>query len=183
MAVGRPLIGLISLILLAGGVLLQLLVILAGTSNSRPLNLVYFLQTTTAGIPGARNPSQWTPFYICGADGHGHNANCGKAIPALPFNPPGKSNFDTTRGIPVDFLGTHKYYYLSRFAFAFFLISLFFSVMALFTGLLALCTRLGAYLSSLTTFIALGFQLLAAALMTLVTLSPVVETFVILTYA
>jgi hypothetical protein len=163
--VARPILGLLSLILLAGGVLLQFFVILAGTSDHKPLNLVYFLQTTTNGIPGARNPSRWTPFYICGVV-DGHNGNCGKPVPALPFNPPGRSNFDTATGVPDDFLGTHKYFYLSRFAFVFFIISLFFSVIALFTSLLALCTRLGAYMSSFNTFVALFFQLLAAALMT-----------------
>jgi hypothetical protein len=161
----RPIISLLSLILLAGGVLFQFFVILAGTSSGRPENLIYFLETTTNGIPGARNPSRWTLFYICGVE-NGHNANCGKPVPALPFNPPGRSNFDTRIGVPDAFLGTHKYFYLSRFAFVFFIISLFFSVIGLFTGLLALCTRLGAYLSSLNTFIALFFQIIAASLMT-----------------
>lgn len=65
--------------------------------------------------------------------------------------------------------------------FAFYLISFLFANMALFTGLLALCSRLGGYrksfprhrvaadvnpVSALTTFIALFFQALAAALMT-----------------
>lgn len=61
---------------------------------------------------------------------------------------------------------THYYYYMSRFMFAFYLIALFFAVVAFFTGMLALCTRLGAYLSSLTTFMAFFFQALAASLMT-----------------
>jgi len=61
---------------------------------------------------------------------------------------------------------TNKFYYLSRFMFAFYLIALFFGACALSTGLLALCTRLGAYLSGLNALIALFFQTLAAALMT-----------------
>jgi len=161
----RPILGLVSLILLAGGILLQFLVILSGAINGSPVNKVYFLQSSTNGIPGARNPSRWTFFSICGVQ-NGHDGNCGAIVPALPFNPPGKSNFGTTTGVPDSFVGTHKYYYLSRFMFAFFIIALFFAVCALFTGLLALCTRLGAYMSSLTTFIALFFQALAAALMT-----------------
>lgn len=165
MAASRPIFGILSLILLAGAVLLQFFIVLAGSTNTTPINLVYFLETTTNGIPGARNPSRWTLFYICGADGS-RNANCGRPVPALPFNPPGRSNFDTTQGIPESFLGTNRYFYLSRFAFAFFLISLFFGVIALLTGVLALCTRLGAYLSSANAFIAMGFQTLFAALMT-----------------
>lgn len=50
--------------------------------------------------------------------------------------------------------------------FAFYLIAVFFTVIAFFSGFLAICARLGAYLSGLTTVIALFFQALAAALMT-----------------
>jgi len=57
-------------------------------------------------------------------------------------------------------------YYMSRCAWAFYLIALFFAVVALFTSLLALCTRLGAYLTGLTTFLAFAFQVIAASLMT-----------------
>lgn len=63
---------------------------------------------------------------------------------------------------------THKYYYLTRFMFAFILISLFFAACALFLGLLALCSRIGSYLSGLTCSVALFFQTLAASLMTYV---------------
>ena len=65
---------------------------------------------------------------------------------------------------------THKYYYLTRFLFAFHLIALFFAVCALFLGLLALCSRIGSFLSSFTCSIALFFQTLAASLMTYVLL-------------
>jgi len=164
--VARPILGVVSLILTAGAVLLQLLVILSGGVHGSPETLIYFLESSTNGIPGARNPSRWTYFAICGVDANGHNTNCGSRVPALPFNPPGKDNFGTTTGVPDAFVGTHKYYYLSRFAWVFFLIALLFAAIALFTGLLALCTRLGAYISSLTTFVALGFQTLACALMT-----------------
>lgn len=162
----RPIVGALSWILLGGAVLLQFFVLLAGTTSSKPENLIYFLETTTNGIPGARNPSRWTLFYICGANDAGHNDNCGAPVPALPFNPPGRSNFNTDVGVPEEFIGKNRYYLLSRFAFAFFLISLFFGVVALFTGVLALCTRLGSYLSSMNCFLAMGFQVLFAALMT-----------------
>lgn len=62
----------------------------------------------------------------------------------------------------------NHYYYLSRFMFAFFIISLFFSVVGLFASLLAFCSRLGSYLSGLTVAIALFFQIIAASLMTYV---------------
>lgn len=157
-------IGLVSLIILAGGILLQFLTILSGGNNSNPLNQFYFLEASTNGIPNARNPSRWTFFAICGVGANGHNENCGSTVPALPFDPP--RNFGTTENVPEQFIGTKQYYYMSRFMFAFYLIALFFAVVALFTGLLALCSRLGGYLSALNTAIALFFQTIAAALMT-----------------
>lgn len=158
-----PILGLISLILLGAGILFQFFVILSGVTNTTPLNRTYFLQVDTAGTSASRNPTRWTFFYICGA-ANGLNANCGAPVPALPFDPP--RNFGSTQGIPGAFIGTHHYYYLSRFMFAFYLIALFFATIAFFTGMLALCTRLGSYLSGLTVAVAAFFQALAAALMT-----------------
>jgi hypothetical protein len=158
-----PILAILSLILVGGGVLLQFFTILTGGVNSAPLNKFYFLEASTNGINNARNPSRWTFFAICGVEGS-LNANCGSPTPALPFDPP--RNFGTTNGVPESFIGTHTYYYLSRFMFAFYLIALFFAAIALLTGLLALVSRLGGYISSMTTFIALFFQSLAAALMT-----------------
>lgn len=144
---------------------MQIFTILSGAINSAPINQFYFLQAATNSIPNARNPSRWTFFAICGRDpSTGHNANCGAIVPALPFDPP--RNFGTTENVPQQFVGTHMYFYLSRFMFAFYLIALFFAACALLTGLLALCSRLGGYLSALTVSIALFFQTLAAALLT-----------------
>jgi hypothetical protein len=148
-----PILAIVSLILVAGGVLLQLLTILTGGVNSAPLDRFYFLQASTNGIANARNPSRWTFF-----------ANCGNVVPALPFDP--VRNFGTQQGVPQQFIGTNQYYYLSRFMFAFYLVALFFGAVALLTGLLALVSRLGGYISSMTTSVALFFQALAAALMT-----------------
>jgi hypothetical protein len=163
----RPFLALISLLLLAAAIVLEFFVILSGGVNSSPEDKVYFLQADTQGIPNARSPSRWTYWAICGADDFGgRNTNCGSAVPALPFSPTHPSNFDTTSGIPPQFIGTKHYYYLSRFAWVFYLIALLFSATALFTGLLALCTRFGAYLSGLTTFLAFFWQALASSLMT-----------------
>jgi hypothetical protein len=161
-----PILGLISLLLLAGGIVFQFFIILSGAVSGNPENQIYFLQSTTNGIsPQPRNPSRWTFFAICGVE-NGRNANCGSIVPALPFDPPSRSNFGTTNGVPDAFIGNNRYYYLSRFMFAFYLVALFFAVCALLTGLLALCTRLGAYLSGLNALLAFFFQALAAALMT-----------------
>jgi hypothetical protein len=56
-------------------------VILSGVTNSTPLNKTYFLQADTSSVNGARPISQWTYFYICGAD----NQDCGAAVPDLPI--------------------------------------------------------------------------------------------------
>jgi len=99
-----PILGLSSLIILAGGILLQFLVILSGGVNSNPENQTYFLEASNIGnIPNARNPSRWTFFAICGVDSNGRNANCGAPVPALPFDPP--RNFHTETNMPQQFIG------------------------------------------------------------------------------
>lgn len=162
MAITRPVLGLVAIILLAGGITMQFFIILSGLSP-RPENEIFFLQADTTGIPGAPNPARWTYLKICGISG-GNNANCGSAAADRPFDPP--RNFHTHTGIPAGFIGTHHFYYLSRFAWAFYLIALFFAVVAIFLSLLALFARLGAYLTSVFTILALFFQTLAASLMT-----------------
>ncbi|KAF2757335.1 SUR7-domain-containing protein [Pseudovirgaria hyperparasitica] len=164
MAAARPIVGLVSLIILAGGILLQFFIILSGSINSSPENLVYFLQATTNGISNARNPTRWTYFALCGVDGNNHNTDCGSPVPALPFDP--KRNFGTTDGIPESLMSGNRYYLLSRFSWVFFLVALIFSILTLLTALLALCSRLGAFLTSGLATLAFVFQALAAALMT-----------------
>jgi len=158
--------GLISLVFLAAAILFQFFIILSGGVSSMPEDMIYFLQADTAGIPNARNPSRWTFWSICGVDENGKNTDCGASVPALPFSPPSHSNFNTTSGVPDAFIGTKRYYLLSRFAWVFFLLALLFSAGAFLTGGLALCTRFGAYFSSMNTAIALFWQALAASLMT-----------------
>jgi hypothetical protein len=159
-------LALISLVFVAGAIVLQFFVVLSGGINTAPENRVYFLQASTSGIPNARDPSRWTYWAICGVGSNNLNANCGAPVPALPFSPTSSSNFDTTMGVPDQFIGTKHYYYLSRFAWVFFLVALIFAVTAFFTGVLALCTRFGAWFSSFNTFLAFFFQALATALMT-----------------
>jgi len=57
MAATRPLMVLLGLIFLAGGMLLQFLTVLSGGVKSFPENLIYFLEAGTNGIAGAPNPS------------------------------------------------------------------------------------------------------------------------------
>jgi SUR7/PalI family len=84
----------------------------------------------------------------------------------LSLDPPSHRNFDTTQDIPKQFIGTGKYFYMTRFMFAFMLIALFFAVCSFFTGMLALGSRIGSYLSGLLGMLALFFQSINASLMT-----------------
>ncbi|EME38935.1 hypothetical protein DOTSEDRAFT_75589 [Dothistroma septosporum NZE10] len=168
MAIARPILGLVAIVLLAGGIVLQFLVILSGL-NSTPLNQIYFLQADTNGITNGndqlRNPARWTYLDICGVGANGHNADCTSTRAALPFDP--VRNFGTTTGVPDAFVNHSGYYfYISRFAWVFYLIALFFAVVAFLLSVFALFARLGAYLSGFTVFLAVGMQAIAAALMT-----------------
>jgi SUR7/PalI family len=91
---------------------------------------------------------------------------CEGVHPAYPLDPPSGRTFNTNEGVPEQFIGTRKFFYLTRFMFAFVLIGLFFAVSSLATGLLALCTRIAAYISGFLNMVGLFFQLLAAILMT-----------------
>ncbi|KAK7513363.1 SUR7/PalI family-domain-containing protein [Phyllosticta citriasiana] len=164
--VARPILGLLGQLILAGGIVMQFLVILSGGVSGDPENQIWFLQASTSGVANSpRDPSRWTFWAICGVDSQtGRNTNCGAPVPALPFDPP--RNFGTREGLPEKFYGTHHYYYLSRFMFAFYLMAIVFAALALFTGLLAMCSRLGGYISGFNTSLALFFQTIAAALMT-----------------
>ncbi|KAI9796681.1 MAG: hypothetical protein M1833_006021 [Piccolia ochrophora] len=155
---------LLSLFFTAAAIVLLLLVVLAGTENVAPLNLIYFMRADTADIDNAPPMSQWTLWNYCEMSESGRNENCGAIKPAYPFDPPG--NFGESDAIPETFVGTKKFFLLSRFMFAFIFIGLFFAVCSLFTGLLALCSRLGGALSGLLASIALFWQAGAAALMT-----------------
>jgi len=163
MSAGRPILALISLILLAGAILLHFFVLLAGAVNGRPVNFIYFLQADTSGISGAPATSRWTFWNVDGVDGNGYTIPS-SVHPAWPLDPP--NNFGTSTGVPAGFVGTKYYYYMTRFMFAFNLIALFFMVVALITGLLAICSRLGSKLSGLMTVVAFVFEALTAALMT-----------------
>jgi hypothetical protein len=151
---------------MAGGLLFMFLILLGGVTNHNPVNQFYFLEVNTAGIPTGPHPvARWTYWNLCPVRSNGRN-NCGDVHPAFPLDPPSHRNFDTTRDIPKQFIGTSKYFYMTRFMFAFMLIALFFAVCSFFTGMLALCSRIGSYLSGLLGMIALFFQTINASLMT-----------------
>jgi len=159
--------GVASLILIAGSIVLLFFVVLSGVKDAVPLNKTYFLKADTATIAGSgRAVSQWTYFYVCGEG----NTDCGKAVPALPFGYAWSGGFT---GAPAALVGSHGhhttstyYYYMWRFGWVFYLLALVFDVFAFFTSLLAPCSRLASGLSGLILAMALFWMSLAAALMT-----------------
>ena len=90
--------GILSLILIAGSLVLLLFVILSGVKNALPLNKTYFLEADTSSFQGARAVSRWTYFYVCGAD----NNDCGKPVPDLPI---GYAWIAGTEGVPAELVG------------------------------------------------------------------------------
>jgi len=158
-------LGLVSWILLCGALVMMIFVILSGVRDSTPLNKTYFLQADLSKVPGAQPTTQWTFFYICGAD----NQNCGSAHPALPF---GYAWINGSTNVPSELVGSHGshttseyYFYMWRFGWVFYLIGLFFGVLTFFAGILS-CTRIGSGLSGLMCLVATFFMTLAAILMT-----------------
>lgn len=156
---------------MAGSLLLLWFLILSGVKHTTPLDKVYFLRADTSGITGARDVTQWTYFYFCGEG----NNDCGKARPAPAF---GKAWDSNAENAPSSLIGgsgddttSKKYYYLWRFGWVFFLITLFFETCAFFSGFLACCGRLGAAISAFFAVGALFCSSIAMSLMTYV--SPI----------
>ncbi|KAL8967120.1 MAG: hypothetical protein Q9183_003057, partial [Haloplaca sp. 2 TL-2023] len=81
----------VSLILIAGAVLLILFTLLAGAVDRNPTNRFYFLEADTSGLGNAAETSRWTFWGSCMVM-EGANA-CPGVSPAYPFDP--NRNFDT----------------------------------------------------------------------------------------
>lgn len=159
----RPLIGAFSILLIAGATLLSFFVLLAGSRDSAPLNNFYWLEADTSAIQGAPSVTRWTTYNYCGVE-DGKNADCSPNKADFPFDP--VRNFGTEDGVPDAFIDTNRYYYLTRFAWPFYLISLFFTVITLFVSLLSLCSRLGSALAISANAISVFFWTIAASLST-----------------
>ncbi|KAI8632732.1 SUR7/PalI family-domain-containing protein [Xylariaceae sp. FL1651] len=158
----------LSLIFLAGSIVLLFFIILPGVARTSPLRQTYFLSADTSGISGARAVSQWTYFYVCGEG----NTDCSHAWPDPPVgwawsgNPTGANLPERLIGSYGGYTTSKTYFYLWRFGWVFYLISLFFTVAAFFTGFVACCGRLGSAIAGLASSVALFFLTIAASLMT-----------------
>lgn len=156
----------VSLVFLAGAIVMMLFVILSGVKPTSPLDATYFLRADTSDITGARATSQWAYFYICSPG----NTECGGAWPDPPVGWAWEAD---AAGVPPGLAGGHGgnttsayYYYLWRFGWVFYLMGFALAVGAFFGGFLACLGRLGAALAGLAAGSALFFFSLAAALMT-----------------
>lgn len=91
--------GIASIALIGGAIVLMFFVVLSGVKDVRPLNKIYFLQADTSRFSGSgRSLSQWTYFYVCGEG----NGQCGSPVPALPF---GYAWVGGTSGVPSELVG------------------------------------------------------------------------------
>ncbi|KAK6821181.1 non-anchored cell wall protein 6- variant 1 [Apiospora arundinis] len=156
MALSHAALGLTSLILLAASILFLLFIILSGVTNVTPFNQTYFLSAATDGITGARAPRATSTAAVPG--------------PRPPFGWAWNAN---PTGAPSSLVGSHGnnttssyFFYMWRFGWVFYLMTLFFSVLAFFSGFLACCGRLGSAIAGLSTMIALFFYTIAVSLMT-----------------
>jgi len=167
MAAGiRTIMGITSLVLIAGAIVLMFFVVLSGVTDTTPLNKTYFLRADTSSIAGARPISQWTYFYVCGD----RNTDCGSPVPGLPL---GYAWVGGGAGAPAELLGSHgkhttayHYYYMWRFGWVFYLMGLTWTVLAFFSALLAPFSRLASGLSGAILVVGLFFYTLGVALMT-----------------
>jgi SUR7/PalI family len=140
-------------------------ILLGGTKESTPLNEFYWLQADTSHIPGAPAESRWTLYGVCGVSSDGKNINCTKNTADFAFQP--DVTYHTTTGVPQDFINNHDtYYFLTRFAYPFYIIGLFFTVVTFILTFFGLRYRLGAALAATSTFIAFLFVITASCLVT-----------------
>ncbi|KAK7734696.1 Eisosomes component [Cytospora paraplurivora] len=165
---GHPGWSFLALLFLAGSLTMLFFVILGGVTSHSPVNHTYFLKADTSGITGARDVSQWTYFHVCGSD----NKDCSRASPAMPF---GHAWADNAQNIPAG-LGGHYaghtssryYFYMWRFGWVFYLLTLLLEVLAFFIAFLACCSRLGAGLAAFMAASALFLFTIAVSLMSAV---------------
>lgn len=153
----------LNLFFLGGTTLLLIFLVLSGSTKHFPFNRFYWLRADTSEISGAYDESAWTFWGVCE---HGDYSKCDTG-PAYPISP--KDNFDTTSGVPQDFISNRDtYYYLSRFAFAFILLGLAFTGFALIVDILGFCFEIIDKIVIFLVVVALLFISGGAALQTAV---------------
>ncbi|KAF3991703.1 hypothetical protein FT663_01014 [Candidozyma haemuli var. vulneris] len=145
-----------NLILLAGTTLLLIFIVLGGAVNHFPFHKFDWLHADTSSIDGAYSQSKWYFWGVCDADDRSQ-CHLGPAYALSPYR-----NFETESGVPQDFISDDStYFYLSRFAFAFFIIGFVFTALAFLIDVLGFCfdfaERLIIALVTLGLFFVAGF--------------------------
>ncbi|ODV97185.1 hypothetical protein PACTADRAFT_48933 [Pachysolen tannophilus NRRL Y-2460] len=132
----------IQFLLLAGTTLLLLFIVMSGSIDHAPIDKFYWIQADTSGISGAPSISKWTFWGICSYEGGSTNGNCDNLGPAYAFSP--VDNFNTTTNVPTSFVDNRDtYYYLTRFSWVFYLISL------VFIGVSFICWWFSGFIASM----------------------------------
>lgn len=135
---------------------MMIFVILGGSSKHTPITQFYWLEADTSNIPGAYGTSAWLFWGVCDKNDW---SNCIQG-PAFALSP--KDNFKTEENVPEDFISKRNaYFYLSRFAFAFCLITFCFVCFTFLTHLAQFCFTRGdkynTFLLSLALFFGAGW--------------------------
>lgn len=155
----RRIFTIIPIILLCGAALLLFFINLSGAQHSGVLNNFYFSEVDSRDLGGSWDKTRWTLYGICGVR-LGRNNDCTGNSPAYPYSP--RDNFDSLDNIPQTFIDNRNtYYYLSRFAYAFFLIGIIFAVLALVPTILSCC--LHGFVTGIISSIFAGISLLFTA--------------------
>ncbi|KAH3675027.1 hypothetical protein WICMUC_002859 [Wickerhamomyces mucosus] len=119
---------LVQLLLTLGATLLLIFIVLSGAVDHFPFTTFYWIQADTSSISGAPSISRWTFWGL--AENEDNRSKSITLSPAYPFSP--VDNFNETTNIPTDFIDNRDvYFYLSRFAFAFYWVALAFTVVSL----------------------------------------------------
>ncbi|ODQ62358.1 hypothetical protein WICANDRAFT_24853, partial [Wickerhamomyces anomalus NRRL Y-366-8] len=143
--------------------LLLILIVLSGSIDHFPINKFYWIEADTSGMGNAPSLSRWT-FWGLASEQNGKNSK-ETLSPAYPFSP--VDNFDTTENVPSDFVSNRDtYYYLTRFAFAFFWIALAFVGVSLLISIFSVFSYSIIKVNSWLTTLALIFDAGAVAFMT-----------------
>lgn len=129
------------------------------------MNKFYWFEFDTNEISDSLpNPVRWTPYNYCGVQ-DGNNFNCTGTSAAFPFKP--QEAFGTTNGIPSDIIENEStYFYLTRIAYAFYIISAVFLFVTFLFSFLACCSRLGGALGAFISFITFLFIAAASSMIT-----------------
>ncbi|KAF8450099.1 SUR7/PalI family-domain-containing protein [Terfezia claveryi] len=159
-------LALLPLLFLSGAVIMLFFCLLGGVTDHNPLNRVFFLKADTSNIPGAPPLTHFTMNNACDQRG-GVNFACRGRKAASPMLP--QQFFGTSTGVPQPFLRhPNKYYYLSRFTYAFYIITIFFVLLALLLNFLAIVSTLATLVAAIMTGVALLSCAFLACIMTAV---------------